>query len=316
MSLIADECFELSTMGSVTTIQALPYSSSRILNCKQRWREKTLYEIFHTEYKLDQTYVTTACLEGRIMINMNPCQYDTVIHNGDKIFHSWIAMEPPVSTKFLPHILVQSTRHACAYKPSGLPTVPQGKFFRTNLVSMVKISRGWWVQPINRLDRPVAGLVVMSIDPMAVIKVTRKVYIAKVRGHFPSDLKESNAKLFLEKHVENQVLKTLIDPQRGSDALTRFRLLSHIADGYSFVEAVPVTGRTHQIRAHLAGLGYPIVGDLVYDGSESDLMKQPDEICLLSYAYSFTVDNGPEETVTLSRECLPDWWLQDSTSNS
>jgi 23S rRNA pseudouridine1911/1915/1917 synthase len=56
----------------------------------------------------------------------------------------------------------------------------------------------------------------------------------------------------------------------GRDAVTAYRVIERFA-GYSLVEARPKTGRTHQIRVHLAAIGHPIVGDRVY-GKRSDLV--------------------------------------------
>ena len=70
--------------------------------------------------------------------------------------------------------------------------------------------------------------------------------------------------------VENQFSKESIhggsrsiDPA-GQPALTRFRVIERVPDGMSTVEAVPATGRTHQIRLHLAALGFPIYNDPLY----------------------------------------------------
>jgi 23S rRNA-/tRNA-specific pseudouridylate synthase len=57
--------------------------------------------------------------------------------------------------------------------------------------------------------------------------------------------------------------RTVIDKYRGKKAVTRFRLLGS-AGNYSVVEALPETGRTHQIRVHLASLGHPVVCDPLY----------------------------------------------------
>ncbi|MCY4378170.1 MAG: pseudouridine synthase, partial [Spirochaetaceae bacterium] len=51
---------------------------------------------------------------------------------------------------------------------------------------------------------------------------------------------------------------------RGRPSITRYRLLGGLADGRSLVLLAPVTGRTHQLRVHLAALGCPVAGDLVY----------------------------------------------------
>jgi 23S rRNA-/tRNA-specific pseudouridylate synthase len=66
----------------------------------------------------------------------------------------------------------------------------------------------------------------------------------------------------------NLAPKRLVDPVRGKPARTRVRLL-RIVGPFSLVEAVPLTGRTHQIRLHLAHVGFPVVGDKLYGLSEA-----------------------------------------------
>lgn len=61
-----------------------------------------------------------------------------------------------------------------------------------------------------------------------------------------------------------------IDAELGKPSLTRYRLLAHDADtDASRVELEPVTGRTHQLRVHMAAIGHPILGDALYGGEVS-----------------------------------------------
>lgn len=86
--------------------------------------------------------------------------------------------------------------------------------------------------------------------------------------------------LRIERHKPGQPLTTVVDLAEGKPATTRFRLLHVCGDGTSLVLCRPATGRTHQIRVHLAALGLPIVGDALYgdNGEEGPL-------CLHAAAY-------------------------------
>jgi 23S rRNA-/tRNA-specific pseudouridylate synthase len=59
--------------------------------------------------------------------------------------------------------------------------------------------------------------------------------------------------------------RTIADAQRGKPSVTRLRVLARF-HGYALVEAIPETGRTHQIRAHLAAVGSPVAADALYGG--------------------------------------------------
>ncbi len=289
------------------SMEALPYESSRELNCKLRWRGKSVGEIFKTEFGKDHVYVKTACLNGKILVNGRMCSEESIVNNGDVLSHHWMACEPnlDIPNNQMPAIVYKQGNLLVAYKPHSLPTTPQGVFFRTNLVYILKSYLGVnFLQPINRLDRAVAGLVVLATDPAMKIEVIEKVYIAQVINEFPRNIQGSQAKLRVEKHVANQVLKTVIDEDDGVESETMFRALN---SDLNLVECRPVTGRTHQIRVHLSGLGFPILGDTLYDGSITNLDKQPDMIHLFSFQYTFKISEAEVVSVKCPEDLFPSW---------
>jgi 23S rRNA-/tRNA-specific pseudouridylate synthase len=95
----------------------------------------------------------------------------------------------------------------------------------------------------------------------------KKKYLAVVRGRPPWPVADSPEEGFLCDLPlvpdGNKRHQTIVDRYRGKKSITRFKLLIS-AGNYSVVEAYPETGRTHQIRVHLASLGYPIVCDSLY----------------------------------------------------
>jgi tRNA pseudouridine65 synthase len=125
---------------------------------------------------------------------------------------------------------------------------------------------------VHRLDRPTSGALAMVLDPAHVHPLQRafeerlvqKRYLALTRGVMPE-----------------QVVVDYAVP-RGEDskgervsAITSFRRLGVYAERYSLVEAVPETGRFHQIRRHLSHLRHPIIGDTNYgDRKENKLFRE------------------------------------------
>jgi RluA family pseudouridine synthase len=124
------------------------------------------------------------------------------------------------------------------------------------------------IYTVHRIDRETSGLVIFAKNSDAHRTLSlafenrqvKKRYIAVVCGRPP--WKETVCSLALVPNGNKKHL-TIIDRFRGKQALTAFRLLGS-AGNYSVLEALPETGRIHQIRVHLAALGHPVVCDELY----------------------------------------------------
>lgn len=126
---------------------------------------------------------------------------------------------------------------------------------------------------IHRLDRNTSGLIILAKSKTAKEymqqqfqdRKVKKTYIALVIGHL--DEQEAIIKVPLARS-KTHPLKRIADPE-GKAAETAYKVIESIGN-YDLVEAKPTTGRTHQLRAHFAHLGHPIVGDKLY-GADSFL---------------------------------------------
>jgi 23S rRNA pseudouridine1911/1915/1917 synthase len=130
---------------------------------------------------------------------------------------------------------------------------------------------------VHRIDRDTSGLVIFAKNSETHRELSvafegreiKKRYIAVVHGR-PS-WKETACDLPLVPNGNKQHL-TIIDKYRGKKSFTRFRLLGS-AGNYSILEALPETGRTHQIRVHLASLGHSVVCDELYGNTKPVLLS-------------------------------------------
>jgi RluA family pseudouridine synthase len=133
------------------------------------------------------------------------------------------------------------------------------------------------IYTVHRIDRETSGLVVFAknsethktLSMAFENREIKKRYIAAVHGR-PS-WRETVCDLALVPNGNKQHL-TIIDKYRGKKALTSFRLLGS-AGNYSVLEALPETGRIHQIRVHLAALGHPVVCDELYGNAKPVLLS-------------------------------------------
>lgn len=125
---------------------------------------------------------------------------------------------------------------------------------------------------VHRLDKDTSGLLIVAKNDNAHINISeqikqhkvKKTYIALVRGV----VKENNATIDMPiARNKNDRLKMAVSKD-GKNAVTHFKVIKRY-EGYTLLEIVIETGRTHQIRVHMSEIGYPVVGDGVYSNGKN-----------------------------------------------
>ena len=174
-------------------------------------------------------------------------------------------------------------------KPAGLPVHrgPAGGPSLEDWLPALRLGKRRDPQPAHRLDADTAGCLALGRTRPAVARLgalfaagaVRKTYWAVVRGAPPRPEGEIAAPL-LKRSSAREGWRMVVDPARGQPAVTAWRVLGTAPSGLAWLELVPRTGRTHQLRAHCAHLGCPILGDARYGGGEGGLHLLAREIVL------------------------------------
>jgi 23S rRNA pseudouridine1911/1915/1917 synthase len=182
--------------------------------------------------------------------------------------------EPPAPQTF--GVIYEDASLYVIDKPPGLPVHPTARYFHHTLTWLLR-ERFGDDRPIiaHRLDRETSGLLVCARTRQAerALKIQfqertiRKEYLAIVRGSPDFEVTTIDLPLGPDQESEVRIKMAPRDDELGQPALTVCHVVERFAE-CSLIRAYPRTGRQHQIRAHLAAIGHPIVGDKIYGEDE------------------------------------------------
>jgi tRNA pseudouridine32 synthase/23S rRNA pseudouridine746 synthase len=178
-------------------------------------------------------------------------------------------------------------------KPSGLLTVPgKGPDLADCLEARARAAYPGALT-VHRLDLQTSGLVVMARDPLAqrilsgqfAKRLVRKTYVARVAGR-PPESGRIDAPLAAD--WPNRP-RQRIDRDRGRAAVTDWTTIG-VEPGATRLRLAPITGRSHQLRVHLASLGHPILGDPLYGTAETRAAAERLQLHAESLAFRHPAD--------------------------
>jgi tRNA pseudouridine32 synthase/23S rRNA pseudouridine746 synthase len=254
---------------------------------------KTVLDFFKEQYPLvDVETWTTRMARGEVIDETGrPIDPETAYRVGACIYY-YRELNDEKLIPGVEQVLYQNEHILVADKPHFLPVIPAGRFLhQTLLVRLRKKHNLEGLVPIHRLDRETAGVVLFSVNPK-----TRALYTSLFRNRKVRKVYEALAPTLdtvkfpiirRSRIVRGEPFFRMKEVSGEANSETEVGEIS-ILEGHSLYQLVPLTGRKHQLRLHLAGLGIPIINDKLYPAmirSEANDFSSP--LKLLAKSLSF-----------------------------
>jgi len=245
---------------------------------------------------------------GEVRVNNKRCKPEHKLEMGDKV------RIPPYTSKYSPQvgkpspalqefllgsILFENEQLLVINKPAGM-AVHGGTSVAMGLIEALRQCKPEWaeLELAHRIDRATTGCLVVTknfiilrhIQRELKAKSVKKHYLALVHGTWPDSLEVVAAPLQKDPLGDSERIVRVRDS--GKPSLTRFAVKQRF-EGATLLEAMPETGRTHQIRVHCQHSGNGIVGDDKYTAkTKNAALEKVKNLCLHAWKIEFEMPNG------------------------
>ena len=235
-----------------------------------------------------------------ILVNGSPCRLNEILTDMDTLTvhiqeHVSSLQIPPVHLPL--DIIYEDEDIIVINKPAGMPVHPSINNYTNTLANGL----AWYYREqgkpfifrcTNRLDRDTSGLTIIAkhmlssniLSRMTVRHEIRREYLAIVRGSVQPAEGTISAPL---SRKPGSVIERIVDFDHGDRAVTHYHVVEE-KNGHSLVSLLLETGRTHQIRIHMKYLGFPLIGDYLYNPDMEYMQRQALHSCCLALSHPIT----------------------------
>lgn len=236
---------------------------------------------------LSRSYIQKLLAGGSIMVNNKIVKPSYRVSTDDEIM---LMLPPSITPDIRPEniplsILYEDHDVIVVNKPKGMVVHPAPGHYEGTLVNALMYHCGSELSGINgvlrpgivhRIDRDTTGSVIACKNDNAHNEIARQLkehtIVRKYQAIVQGVLKEEEGTIhtLIGRHPTDRKKMAVVE-KGGKDAVTHYRVLKHFQNT-TYIECILETGRTHQIRVHMASFGHPLLGDLVY-GAKSNPYK-------------------------------------------
>lgn len=257
--------------------------------------------ISELENNISRSSIQRMIENGNILVNNKKVKVSYKVEEKDLIT---VEEEEPIEVDLIPQnipidVIYEDNDILIVNKEKGMVVHPGNGNPDNTLVNAVMArckdslsGIGGKIRPgiVHRIDKDTSGLVIVAKNDKAHIDISNqiknreveKTYLALVRGV----IKENKAVINMPIGRSTKDRKKMAVDKNGKEAISEFKVIKRYKD-YTYVEVKIKTGRTHQIRVHMAEIGHPIVGDTVYSNGKNPFgVIRTNATCILFKIYT------------------------------
>lgn len=257
-----------------------------ILEITENQAEERIDRFLADSQDLTRSFLQKILKEGEVIVNGKSVKANYKLRKGDRIeFEIPEAVEPDIVAEDIPlSILYEDADVLVVDKPKGMVVHPAAGHYSRTLVNAVMYHCKGELSGINgvlrpgivhRIDRDTTGSIIICKNDMAHNEIARQLKEHSINRRYRAIvtgvLKDEEGTIEGAIGRDKKDRKKMAITADGKPAVTHYRVLQRFKH-YTYVECVLETGRTHQIRVHMASIGHPLLGDEVY-GRRSDKYK-------------------------------------------